>query len=69
MEWNPILYDNKHDFVAEYGKGLLELVPQNAKQTILDLGCGLSEIKSNCAHIVVFGLFIFDEKMMLYHFS
>ena len=22
-EWNALLYDNKHDFVAEYGKGLL----------------------------------------------
>ena len=40
MEWNSTLYDNKHDFVAEYGKGLLEFVPQNTKQTILDLGCG-----------------------------
>ena len=26
-EWNAALYDNKHDFVAEYGKGLLEFVP------------------------------------------
>lgn len=40
MEWNSILYDKKHDFVAEYGKGLLEFVPRNKKQTILDLGCG-----------------------------
>ena len=28
-EWNAALYDNKHDFVAEYGKGLLEFVPEN----------------------------------------
>lgn len=34
------MYDNKHDFVAEYGKGLLEFVPKNADQAILDLGCG-----------------------------
>lgn len=40
MEWNSTLYDKKHDFVAEYGKGLLEFVPKNKKQTILDLGCG-----------------------------
>ena len=26
MEWNSSLYDKKHDFVAEYGKGLLEFV-------------------------------------------
>ncbi len=23
MEWNSVLYDKKHGFVAEYGKGLL----------------------------------------------
>lgn len=40
MEWNSSLYDKKHDFVAEYGKGLLEFIPENDKQTILDLGCG-----------------------------
>lgn len=40
MEWNSTLYDKKHDFVAEYGKGLLEFVPKNDEQIILDLGCG-----------------------------
>lgn len=38
-EWNVALYDNKHDFVAEYGKGLLEFVSENNNQSILDLGC------------------------------
>ncbi|MDE5736885.1 MAG: methyltransferase domain-containing protein [Oscillospiraceae bacterium] len=40
MEWNAVLYDNKHDFVAEYGKDLLEFIPKDKKQVILDLGCG-----------------------------
>lgn len=40
MEWDSALYDKKHDFVAEYGKGLLEFVPKRDEQTILDLGCG-----------------------------
>ena len=40
MEWNSTLYDKKHNFVAEYGKGLLEFVPKNDEQAILDLGCG-----------------------------
>lgn len=40
MKWNPSLYDEKHSFVAEYGKSLLELIPPNPDQTILDLGCG-----------------------------
>lgn len=39
-DWNAVLYDNKHDFVSEYGKGLLEFVPVNKNQSILDLGCG-----------------------------
>lgn len=26
--------------MAEYGKGLLEFIPDNKEQTILDLGCG-----------------------------
>lgn len=40
MKWDSSLYDSKHDFVAEYGKGLLEFIPRNNRQTILDLGCG-----------------------------
>lgn len=40
MKWNSLLYDSKHDFVSEYGKGLLEFIPKNDGQTILDLGCG-----------------------------
>lgn len=55
-EWNAILYDNKHDFVAEYGKGLLEFVPKNEKQSILDLGCGTGTLTAqlrNLAKIVI----------------
>ncbi|WP_207941231.1 hypothetical protein DOK78_001251 [Enterococcus sp. DIV2402] len=40
MKWNALIYDTHHDFVAEYGKGLLELIPLNQEQRILDLGCG-----------------------------
>lgn len=40
MEWNATLYNNKHDFVSEYGKGLLEFIPDHKEQSILDLGCG-----------------------------
>ena len=40
MDWNAEWYENKHDFVAEYGRGLLSCVPENPDQSILDLGCG-----------------------------
>lgn len=40
MEWDSSLYDEKHGFVAAYGKDLFELIPDNKAQTILDLGCG-----------------------------
>lgn len=43
-EWNATLYDEKHGFVAEYGKELLEFVPKNKKQSILDLGCGTGAV-------------------------
>ena len=38
MEWNVELYDSKHDFVYEYGKELLQYIPNNEKLVILDLG-------------------------------
>lgn len=40
MEWNAGLYETKHGFVAEYGKGLLEFIAPDPQQSILDLGCG-----------------------------
>ena len=51
MEWNSTLYDNKHDFVAEYGKGLLEFVPRNPKQSILDLVCGTGKLTAQLAEL------------------
>ena len=51
MEWNSTLYDKKHDFVAEYGKGLLEFVPKNCEQAILDLGCGTGVLTVRLAEL------------------
>lgn len=49
MEWNSSLYDNKHDFVAEYGRSLLEFIPGDKAQTILDLGCGTGALTARLA--------------------
>lgn len=49
MDWNAGLYEDKHGFVAEYGKGLLEFVPPDPQQTILDLGCGTGTLTCELA--------------------
>lgn len=51
MKWDSILYDNKHDFVAEYGKALLEFVPHNPAQSILDLGCGTGTLTAQLSRL------------------
>ncbi len=51
MEWNSSLYDKKHDFVAEYGKGLLEFIPDDNEQSILDLGCGTGTLTARLADL------------------
>ena len=56
MEWNASLYDRQHGFVAAYGSSLLQFIPQNAEQSILDLGCGtgaLTEQLSGMGHRVL----------------
>lgn len=56
MEWNADFYENKHGFVAEYGKELLSHVPNNPEQDILDLGCGTGtlthELLAKSTHVV-----------------
>ena len=42
--WNPILYDQKHAFVSNYGRDLIELLDPKPKEKILDLGCGTGDL-------------------------
>jgi len=55
-DWNTSLYDQKHAFVSEYGKGLLPLLEPRAGEAILDLGCGSGHlahtIAQSGAHVV-----------------
>ncbi|APS40246.1 methyltransferase domain-containing protein [Salegentibacter sp. T436] len=43
-KWNPALYNNKHSFVYDYGKELLDLLNPKANERILDLGCGSGQL-------------------------
>lgn len=49
MKWNSDLYDNKHSFVAEYGKSMIDLVNVRKNQKILDLGCGTGVLTNELA--------------------
>jgi trans-aconitate methyltransferase len=48
-DWDPALYDQKHAFIFEYGKGLLSLLAPQAGERILDLGCGTGHLARDIA--------------------
>lgn len=49
MKWDSNLYVQKHGFVAEYGAELLDFVPCDPRQSILDLGCGVGTLTERLA--------------------
>lgn len=46
LTWNPDLYDNKHDFVSQYGHDLIQILNPAKNERILDLGCGTGQLAS-----------------------
>ena len=51
-EWNAELYEQKHDFVWQYGADLMELLSLQPGEVILDLGCGTGQLTAQIAERV-----------------
>lgn len=48
-KWDAALYDDKHAFVWELGKGVLELLAPKQGERILDIGCGTGHLTAEIA--------------------
>lgn len=44
MQWNPKFYEDKHHFVSEYGKKIIDYEKFDKNINVLDIGCGTGEI-------------------------
>lgn len=42
--WTADMYDDKLNFVSNFGKGIVELLHPQKRERILDLGCGTGDL-------------------------
>jgi len=49
IKWNSSLYDNKHQFVSNFGEDLVTLLAPKKGEHILDLGCGTGQLAAAIA--------------------
>ncbi len=48
-KWDATLYDDKHNYVAQYGEGVLPLLNSHVGERILDVGCGTGQLTAKIA--------------------
>ena len=51
FNWNPELYDDKHDFVFKFGEEIVNLLNPKKNETILDIGCGTGDLTKKIAEL------------------
>lgn len=44
FEWNPNLYDSKHNFLFKFGEEIVNILNPQKDEVILDLGCGTEDL-------------------------
>lgn len=49
QQWNPLLYEQNHAFVWQYGAELIQLLAPQTNDRILDLGCGTGQLTAQIA--------------------